>query len=521
MSEEAIACGEHIPKKVLTELIEADIFFVIIDPQAVESRWVRWEYAFCQKRLVRTIVVTHKAYESRLNDISWLNSDEQYLVYYSRNDDALEMDVWKTVDGNREALEQQAREKNTIIINAQTDKEKYCEQNTVRILGIVEGNVQGTGEGNACLHMPCKEEDHPPIHSEDIDESIMIGDDGKFGLEFELPTLHGRARQPQMWFVELKFGRKSELIPILVCDRNNCNDNADVTNLDENNAANQEEMKQLINIRSKGTIGGIPQKINEQIIPRDDKVSALTAMVEQNDKIVITGDKGSGKSVLLCQLYEKISKQQTVLFINCESYLGIESLEQLSQDIIRSHDFIDYVEHLPASAGKMVVIFDSLDAISRNQKAMNIFKRFLQIIWGTGRVKTISSVRSYDYEYVPSIGNTDWGVPYRLGELTRNECNAVLAEMGSPAISSELENILLIPLHLKLLSLIRKRSPDANFTNIKNEIELYDEHWNEYVEKQERADSVRTTLYDIAQKMALVQSTTISRDNFGDPQHDP
>ena len=517
LSENAIEYGEHIPKKVLTNLTEAELIFVIIDPQAAESKWMRWEYEFSQNRLARTIVITHEEYESELGNISWLNTHEKYLVYYRRNDDALEMEIWKTVNKSREALDHYACEKNKIKINARPDQEKYCEENIIRILGSVEGSV----EGSAYLHIPCKEEDHPPIHSEDVDQPIILGSDGEFRLEFELPTLHGSASQPQTWFVEIKFGRKSKLIPILVYNRKNCNNQSIDTKQQrgskygKSSGLIQETVVQRINEQSKGTVESIPQKINNKVIARDDKVSELTTLLKHNDKIVITGDKGSGKSALLCQLYKKISKQQMTLFISCEQHLGVESLDQLNRGIIQNYDFLDYVEQL-SSATKMVIIFDSLDTISRNEKAMNIFKHFLQIIWGTGKVKTISSVRKYDYEYMPNIANTDWGVPYYMGELSKNERNMILAEMGNPSISIELESILLNPLHLKLLSLTRERSPDTNFTNIKNEIELYDEHWKEYVLKQQCANSVRNVLYDIAHKMMLVQKTAISCDEFDD-----
>ena len=515
LSEEAIEYGEHIPGAILKALIETDILFVVLEPLVIENRWVKWEDEFCKNRAVRTIDVTYAKFAASLNLIKWKDTDERHLKY-NENDDVFRIDIWNAIGSIEALLEQQAHEKNVIRIDAQTDNTDYCEQGIVR----VSGNVQGPAVGVAYIHMPCMEQGHPPIHSTDAYKPIILGDDGNFEFEFKLPESHGNAGHPQKWFIELKFDRKSKLIPISVFSKK-CK--SDIGKLpcrhkhSKTDAAKQEVINQRIRARSKGTIEGIPQTISGQVIPRDDKISELTALMKQNDRIVVTGEKGSGKSVLLCQLYEKISEQQTTLFISCDSYLGIESLEQLNQDIIPDHDFIDYVRRAPTNTNKIVIIFDSLDAISRNEKTMNIFKRFLQNIWGTGKVKTISSVRSYDYEYAPSIGNTDWGVRCRLGQLTRNESNTILAGMGNPAISCELEKILLNPLHLKLVSLIRERSPDADFTRMKSEIELYDEHWNEYVERQEHAGDVRNMLYGIAQEMSSIQRTTIPRNNFGDP----
>ena len=318
----------------------------------------------------------------------------------------------------------------------------------------------------------------------------------------------------------MKFGGKSQLVPISLCTKNNVthkpnNELPDKVKSSKDNAATQKKIIQKINQISEGTFLSIPKKIHNHAIRREYKISELMTLLEKNDRIVITGEKGSGKSVFLCQLYKKVAEQRTVLFIRCDDYLSIESFEELNRIIIRGHNCLEYIQNIATDTNKLVIIFDSLDAISRNEKSMNIFKLFLKNIWGTNMVTTISSVRNYDYEYSPSIRNTDWGIEYRLGLLTKNETDAALEKLGNPAISSELKNILCNPLHLKLLSLILERSPNTNFTNIKSEIELYDEHWDEYVEKLEHTDDIRNVLYGIAKKMSATQRIAITHGELG------
>ena len=266
---------------------------------------------------------------------------------------------------------------------------------------------------------------------------------------------------------------------------------------------------------SRGTISSIPKTIKENTITRNSQVSALSTQIKQSSKIIVVGDKGYGKSVVLAQLSQHlIDKSNNVLFIKCDDYVGIESLDELQKILDNDKNILDIIDEVCDESNPLIVICDSLDAVSRNDKSMNLFKNFLKLLWGTNKVKTICSVRRYDYEYSYKINQTDWGEKYDIPLLTLQELDKILMKLGNPSISDDLKKILTNPLHLKLLSLILERSPNTDFTNIKNEIELYDEHWNEYVEKLELPSKVRSTLYDITQKMSSLQRITIPYDEF-------
>lgn len=512
LSKNTIENGEHIPQKILEFLIKTDVLFLVVESRVISSRWVRWEYEFCKKRGIRPIPIVFQRFIPKINQIDWLDSNDKFVMYTGNQGD-LRNEVWNDIDDSKIDLEDTAKERNSIELEANSENQSYFEQEIVKVSGTVKNSLIGT----AFLHIPYLKDEYPPIQTKEITTSIIPDDDGNFNFDFPLPVSPVPTQIIQKWFIEIKFDKKSILIPISICIENKGKEiSGDDTAVSPPSElpTGEDGIKEKIAFVSRGTFDSIPKTINEKTISRDDKISDLLSLLEENDRIVVTGDKGAGKSSLMCQAYEKISEKYTTLFLRCDDYLGIKNYDELNEFIIPEHDFLKSINKISTETEKLVVIFDSLDAISRNEKSMNIFKYFLKMIWGTRRVKTICSVRSYDYEYSPSITQTDWGKRYNLELLTKEERDHTLSELNNPQISDELKNILNNPLHLKLLSLILQRSPDADFTKIKDEIELYDEYWNEYVEKLENAEQIRNTLYGIAQEMSTKQRVSILYENL-------
>ena len=57
---------------------------------------------------------------------------------------------------------------------------------------------------------------------------------------------------------------------------------------------------------SDGTYNSIPKDIDNYTITRTDHIDEITKTLERENRIVITGNKGTGKSVILCQIYKKL-----------------------------------------------------------------------------------------------------------------------------------------------------------------------------------------------------------------------
>lgn len=265
----------------------------------------------------------------------------------------------------------------------------------------------------------------------------------------------------------------------------------------------------LLDQTNRGALTGIPKEINGTTMPRSRQVDAVVDMLEHEERVAIIGNKGVGKSVLSCLLYERLAASGPVLLVRCDNFLGIESTEELDKAIVPGLSLADLARRAAADKeGGMTVIFDSLDAASRNEKTMRAFKRLLGTIWGSG-ARTVVTVRSYDYRYSPPLAGTDWGKKYDLGLLTDAEVDTVLQGIGKRSIPPRLKDLLYNPLNLSLYSLILERSPDADLTSITHEIDLYDEHWRHYVELEPLSERVRDVLYGVAEDMFKARKTTI------------
>ena len=266
---------------------------------------------------------------------------------------------------------------------------------------------------------------------------------------------------------------------------------------------------------SAGTVRSISKTIHNSTIPLGDRVLEIELALAKHGRVAVTGEKGSGKSVLLCHAYERLTKKRPVFFVRCDHHLDAESFEGLDKSVIYGRSFVDALYDISRRA-EPVVIFDSIDAISRNKKAMNALRHMLKKIWGNGRIRTVVSIRSYDYEYSSIISATDWGEEYVLKPLTYPELAQVLQDLGNPNVPDRLKRLLYNPFRLKLLSLILEKAPDADFASIRHEADLYDMHWHECVEKGDSSSDTRDMLYGVSQKMTASRHVSIPYEDFGD-----
>ena len=271
---------------------------------------------------------------------------------------------------------------------------------------------------------------------------------------------------------------------------------------------------------SEGAAASIPREINGTTIGRGEQVATIKRLLESKGRVAIVGDKGSGKSVISCLLYERLAPSGAVVLVRCDDFLGAESAEELDRAIAPGLSLVGLARSAarsrPGPAGGMTIIFDSLDAASRNEKTMRAFRRLLEMVWGVG-ARTVVTVRSYDYEHSDVIGTTDWGKKYELGSLSDGEVGATLQKLGGPAVPPRLKKLLCNPLNLRLYTLVLKKSPDADLASIGSEIDLYDAHWRHYVELEPLGERVRDALYTIAEEMTRARRTLVPYDP-GDPE---
>ena len=270
--------------------------------------------------------------------------------------------------------------------------------------------------------------------------------------------------------------------------------------------------RNLIARASEGAAASIPRVISGSTMGRAGQVAAVERLLEDKGRVAIVGDKGSGKSVMSCLLYEKLAPSRAALLVRCDDFLGAESAEELDRAIVPGRSLAALASTaaraLPGAAAGMTIIFDSLDAAARNEKTMRAFRRLLEMLWGAG-TRTVVTVRSYDYEYSGAIRTTDWGEKYELGALSDDELGGMLQKLGSPAVPPRLKTLLSNPLNLHLFSHVLKKSPGADLASIGGEIDLYDAHWHHCVDLEPLAERVRDALYDTAEEMTRARKTLV------------
>ena len=276
-----------------------------------------------------------------------------------------------------------------------------------------------------------------------------------------------------------------------------------------------EDPLQLFAAASDGAMAGLPKTAAGMTISRKKQVQDIERLLAKRGRVVIVGDKGSGKSVMLCQLYEKIAKERPTIFISCEDLQGMPSAKEMNAAIVPGRDFLGIVARLQEGGRRPVVILDSLDAVGRNEGAMRAFKRLLARIWGQNAT-TVATVRGYDYEYSEIIGATDWGEKYDMPLLAGKEVDAALERAAVPCVAPAEKALIANPLHLHLFLQVADATGGTGPGGMGREIDLYDSHWHHHVERAPESRKIQSALYDIAEGMCAERRTAVSADAIKD-----
>ncbi len=530
LSNDDITPSDDVVKKIITNIVDSDLLICVITSGYVCRPWLEWEHDFCKTRKIRTFYVVFPDARFVLNQIRYLDVNNYQINLDEFNKDELIGKVSVGYFQKEAEIYQEIKNKNSINITCQTNKSSYYRGEEVSISGNVlfSPSERIAENSKVYLHIPNLVLSDPPESVLYFDD-LEINSNGEFNKNFIVPNKNVN-EQTQTWYLEIIIEEKSKLLDLEIYSDNSSTtteddptngiDSQDSGNNDVNNGALLiDSINEQIKTISNGVLQSISRKIDDKEIRRTAEIKKITSQLINHDRVVITGDKGSGKSVILCQLYEDlVQAEKFTLFVRCDDFLNIDSISDLDNLLNLDILLTKILEKWPV-VPKLYIIFDSLDAISRNAKAMGLFKQFLKLLWGTNKVKTICSVRSYDYEYSSQISTTDWGKSIPLNELYDEELEQTLTQLGNPAIPTNLKKILTNPLRLKLLSLIIQKNQNIDFTKITNEIELYNKHWNEYVDKQDKSFEITNTLFDIANEMVLEQKIIISKTNLQSSAH--
>ena len=519
-----INTGDDIHEEIICNIVNADIFIGVIDSGAPDRSWVEWEYNFCKERnLIQIPIIFSTIWtDFTQNEIPFIDKSIKAICHDTDNKDKLLDNLFSAIRVNNTELTRRCNDKEQIQITlnpigngSNPPDGGYQSTDTIKISGHVKFNVQGAHERNLSKIYRHQIDFTPntlPIKSKTLIDHIDLDEDGGFSYDVKLSEMNNIDRTQKLFF-EIQFNDKSKIISITICPPRSDtggilspeNPSSSIVSSDSFNS-----LRKRINTISEGTYSSISKYIKDYSIDRKQELSELAKCIEEHDKTVITGDKGSGKSVILCELYIHLKENKDILFVRCDDYLYIKDMSELETIICKDKSVCDIIQENYSSDNKLLVFFDSLDAISRNSRVFEIFKRFLKQLWGTGKIKTICSVRDYDYRYSYSISSTDWGKNFQLGKLSDEQLEQTLDHLNCPQISKELSKILKNPLNLQLFSLIYRTSNLSDLHSMTSEIDLYNEHWKKYVEKSEDPQALKEILFSIVKEMIEKQRIIIT-----------
>ena len=504
---------DYISEKIMSNITNTDVWIGVIDLSASVSMWVEWEHNFCRERnIIRIFIILPSVLEDfEQNRIPFVTYDRNVIIYNYDSDIMLDK-LASTIRRQKNDLDKNVEEKEKIEITLDPLKNNYYVSDIITISGRVKSAGIIHPEFNSSkiyLHRRNFTTGGIPMISKKIQDPITLNSDGKFSHSFKLSEICN-AGEIQKWFFEVRFGNKSVVTSTEVCPSNN--DTNDTPPPKTSNTVESDPfgpLREKIRSVSSGTASSIYKQIDGHTIDRKHEIFNLLEKIEEYDRVVITGDKGSGKSTMLCTLYEQLKENTDILFVRCDDYLHVQNVSELEKMICEDKHIDQIIRENYSSDKKLLIFFDSLDAVSRNSRAFEIFKRFLKQLWGTAKIKTVCTVRSYDYWHSHSIKSTEWGENFELDKLSYGQLKHALSYLNCTDISEKLVPVLRNPLNLKLLSLILKKSGLSNLNSITSEIDLYNEHWKEYVGGSKDSAKLKKVLFHVSKDMIEKQRISV------------
>lgn len=190
-------------------------------------------------------------------------------------------------------------------------------------------------------------------------------------------------------------------------------------------------------------------------------VDRITSWIEQNgenpiDRLaVITGDAGQGKSVVMRDIFEKVSKKENICVLALKAdILSLENDKDFKDQYDCPVSLQKCINTIAAKSGKFVLLVDQLDALSlslsSNRKALTYYNRLINHVMYLPNAKVVISCRLYDLDCDEMLSRyqTSQNV-FEVPCLTNENIKEVLVRKGlKNAPAPKLLEFLKKPLHL-------------------------------------------------------------------------
>lgn len=223
--------------------------------------------------------------------------------------------------------------------------------------------------------------------------------------------------------------------------------------------------------------------------------------------LVIEGEKGNGKTVIVKDVYDKLLKRgDLVLCIKSDKYydespIGLEAKLFLTPKLT----FSQIKETIQKHNKKLTVIIDQLDALSQtlssDRQFIQTYNRVIAELEDVKGIRLIISTRSFDLQYDAnlSIYNSKDYTKVKVDRLSDNEVTKVLNTFSVLNKPKKLIELLKTPNHLEIFCKLPNKQK-VNIDDLLSLKDLFDELWKEVISSKSQLSS-RELLYKIADDM--------------------
>jgi hypothetical protein len=266
--------------------------------------------------------------------------------------------------------------------------------------------------------------------------------------------------------------------------------------------------------------------INEKIHIKRDQVKSIldwirTPLKGRESKIILlTGDAGMGKTVVLKDVYENLIQFDIpVLGIKSDTFYST-NIEGLEKELNFRTSITEMIKILNKEYEKIVIIIDQIDALSQSlstdRKFLSTYNHLVNLLNGIPNVRVVLSVRKFDLNYDPNLKIYKKNKLIEIGLLSEQEVKDVLKELqiSIVKISKRLFETIRNPHHLYVFCNIYTST--LSIDGINELQDLYDELWRIKI-----VDVPSTTgltckecidlIFEIAERMNEIQQINVER----------
>jgi len=237
----------------------------------------------------------------------------------------------------------------------------------------------------------------------------------------------------------------------------------------------------------------------------------------QKNILILEGDKGLGKSVILKDVYDSlVNEKYLVLGVKADKYYA-KSPKELENKLFLNEkiSFSKIIEIVNTYDKQLIVIIDQLDALSQtlssNREYIYTYNRIINELANEENIRVIISSRTYDLKYDAelSIYKSDDYKNIKTCLLSEEDVQKTLNKFNASCSVKKVIELLRTPNHLEIFCKLPDKDK-INLNALSSLKNLYDELWDKLVLKQNKLQ-LDKLLFKIAVEMYDRQQIVVKK----------